>query len=184
VGPHAAVTAGWIGPVCASTFTAFVDQQSGLALDHVYPEELNAIRAEGRRLCEVGLFADRRQHLYRSAWSLFDLMRFGLHYARHQGVDDIMMGVHPRHAPFYRRFFGFTTAGAERQYATVNDHPVLLLRFDMHEAPQRQPLPRGLRYLIDHPVPAEEFENRVRLTPEKIAGTPLNDFSAEKRDAA
>jgi hypothetical protein len=177
VGSHAAVAMGRIGPVCASTLTAFADQERGLALDHVYPEELEAIRSAGRRLCEVGLFADRRQHMYRSAASLFDLMRYGVHFGWHQQLDDLVIGVHPRHAPFYRRLIGFKPAGPERRYATVNDAAVVLLRLDLHEAPQRRPLPRGLRYFIEHPVPAEEFDHRARLTSEQITGSRLEAFA-------
>jgi len=184
IGPHAAVVLGRIGPVCASTLTAFTDQAQGLALDHAYPDELEALRAAGRRLCEVGLFADRRQHLYRSAASLFDLMRFSVLYAMHQQMDDVVIGVHPRHAPFYRRLIGFKPAGPEKTYATVNDNAVVLLRLDLHEAPNRRPLPRGLRYFLEHPVSDEAFEQRVRLTPDTIRGTPLEAFTAAKSEPA
>lgn len=176
IGPHAAVAVGRIGPVAVSTLTSFIDQDHGLALDHVYPQELEAIRSAGRRLCEIGLFADRRQQFYRNVASLFDLMRFGVLYAWHQQVDDIVIGVHPRHMPFYRRLIGFQPAGPERKYATVNDNAVVLLRLDLHEAPSRQPMPRGLRYFWEHPVADEEFERRARLTPDVITKTPLEAF--------
>jgi hypothetical protein len=178
IGTQTAVTLGRIGPVCASTLTSFIDQDRGLALDHVYPEELASMRAAGRRLCEIGLFADRRQHLYRNAAALFELMRYGYHFGCHQQADDLVIGVHPRHAPFYRRLIGFQPAGPERSYATVNDHAVVLLRLDLHEAPRRKPLPRGLRYFVENPVPATQYDQRVRLTAEKIADSPLETFAA------
>jgi len=176
LGDRTAVVIGRIGPVCASTLTAHGDGARGLALDEVYGEELSQLRAAGRRLCEVGLFGDRRHHLYRSADSLFELMRYVFHFACHRPADDIVIGVHPRHAPFYRRLIGFRPAGPERSYEKVKDHPVVLLRLDLHAAPRQRRLPRGLKYFLENPIPAETYAQRARLTPEIVSSTALAAF--------
>ena len=176
VGPQTAVILGRIGPVCASTLSAYLDTPEGLPLDSVYGEELAALRDSGRRISEVGLFADRREKLVRSADSLFDLMRFAYYYCRHHGMDDIMIGVHPRHMPFYCRLIGFDMAGEERQYATVNDRPVILLRLDLRTCEQAERLPRGLKYFMNNPLPAEAFANKASLDEPAWRGTAIAAF--------
>ena len=177
IGPHAAVMLGRIGPVCVSTLTACVDQARGLALDHWYPRELEAIRAAGRRLCEISLSADRREHLHRGGASLLALMRYAVHYAMYQQTDDTVIGVHRKHAPFYRWLIGFRPAGGERLPGGGHDKATVLLRLDLREAPDRSPLPSGLRYCLEHPVPNDQFEQRLRLSPQTIAGTPIESFA-------
>jgi hypothetical protein len=57
-------------------------------------------------------------------------------YARDiERVDDLCIAVHPRHAPFYARAFGFTRFGAEKPYHAVNDAPAVGLRLDLHRPP-------------------------------------------------
>src|SRR4051812_1164893 len=73
VGPQTLVITGCLGPMAATTLSAYTDSPAGLPLDSVYPEEIGALRKQGRKLMEVGLFGDRRDHLVRSSEGLFDL---------------------------------------------------------------------------------------------------------------
>src|SRR5690606_13047267 len=143
--------------------SSYLDSSRGLPLDRCYGQELNALRRERRSLLEVGLFADRREQVNRSLDSLLELMRYAFYFGVHTNTDDLMIGVHPRHAPFYVRRIGFEVAGPEKAYATVRDHPAVLLRLDLKDAQQRARTPRGLRYFLDRPLPPDAFDQRYRL---------------------
>lgn len=180
IGANTSVVLGCLGPLPVSTVTAYTDGPAGLPLDTVYHAELQATRAAGRRIMEVGLFADRREHLNRAAEGLFELMRFVYYFALYLPVDDVVIGVHPRHVPFYTRFFGFDQAGGMRNYPTVKDRPAVLLRFDMHSIPGRPALPKGLAYFVENPVSDAMFDRRFRFDEATIAGSPVARFLATR----
>src|SRR5437660_92608 len=74
LGPHTLVVTGCLGPLSVSTLSAYVDNPAGVPLDAVYRAELDGLRKQGRRIMEVGLFADRRDHIARTAPGLPELM--------------------------------------------------------------------------------------------------------------
>lgn len=181
VGPNTAVIIGCLGPLAVGTISAYTDGPSGLPLDTVYLPEINALRRNGRKLVEVGLFADRREHINRAADGLFALMRFSYFFGFPMECDDIIIGVHPRHAPFYMRLLGFERIGAVRSYPTVKDHAVVLLRLQLKESLQAVPLPKGLAYFTEAAVPAKAFDHRFRFNPADIIDSRLGRFIAERK---
>ena len=176
VGPHSAVLLRRIGPVVASTLTAYLDGPAGLPLDHVYAPELAVLRADGRRLSEVGLFADRREELARSLNGVLELMRHAFYYTLRAGADDVLIGVHPRHAPFYRRLIGFEMAGEQRTCPSVLDHAVVLLRLDLRAAADHPRPPRGLRYFLENPLPADHYTQRYRFDTPSVVRSAISPF--------
>ncbi len=181
VGDRTAVIVGGLGPVVVSTLTALADGPDGLPLDRVYRRELDELRAQDRTLIEVGLFADRRRHLARTAEALFQLMRYAFYYGVEQGMTDFVIGVHPRHARFYVRAFGFDYLGQETTYSAVNDHPVVLLRRNIQASLQADPLDPALAYFVEHPVDPTTYSRRFLFKVEEVAGTKLEEFLASKR---
>ncbi|MCC7192600.1 MAG: hypothetical protein IT444_07445 [Phycisphaeraceae bacterium] len=183
VGPHAAVISAQIGEVTVSTLTAFADGPVGLPLDRVYEAELKAFRAEGRSLMEVGLFADRRIELHRTAESLFELMRYAFYYGLRTKVTDFVIGVHPRHARFYTRAFGFEAIGGTRTYPAVNHRPVVLLRGDLDAKLKLTPLHPALDYFVNNPVPTTLFDERFSFAASALGGSIIEQFlAAQARD--
>ncbi|MEX0775771.1 MAG: hypothetical protein WD042_08680 [Phycisphaeraceae bacterium] len=174
-----AVVLGLLGPQVISTLTCMLDGQQGLPLDLVYRKELEALRQRGRRLCEIGLFADRREHLARSLVSLFGLMRIGIYYAVATGCDDIVIGVHPHHAPFYRRALAFELIGELDTHPTVCDAPVVLLRMDLAKLllPNK---PRGLAFVTESPVPASLYADRFTFDPRLVTGSAVDQYLRAK----
>jgi hypothetical protein len=164
--PHAAtndavVARGCVEGLCVSTLSAYVDDPDhGLPLDSVYRPELDRLREDGHRLLELGLFADRRAHLDRSFHALLELMRLTTWFGLHRGCTHAVIGVHPHHAPFYRRMLGFEASGDPTTYDVVNDHPVVLLTLDWQAQTTRRRVPRGLRILHDQPIPDHAFDHR------------------------
>jgi hypothetical protein len=179
VSPGTVVIVGNIRSVVVTTLSAFVDTNAsagGLPLDRVYGPQLDALRLKGRTLMEVGLFADRRHNLTRTAETLFQLMRFAFHYGVESNVTDFVIGVNPRHARFYERSFGFQVFGPVHQYAAVNDNPVVLLRGDLEHELKQSSLHPALKFFVDHPVPSDTFEPRVQLSAAMLTGTPIAAF--------
>lgn len=159
-GPQAAVIVGRLGDVTVATMTAILDNPAGLPLDTVYKTELDAMRADGRRLMELGLFADRRERIGRSLTAILELMRYVFHFGMVNQRTDGVIGVHPRHAAFYTKYFSFRIAGRETTYATVKDRPVILLRLDWQKLLAQEPKPMGLAYFLEHRIAQESFAER------------------------
>lgn len=183
VGPQTLVVTGCLGPLSVSTLSVYLDSPVGLPLDSVYKDALAKLRGDGRRIMEVGLFGDRRDHLNRSAEGLFELMRFAYFYAIYNKVDDAVIGIHPDHAAFYKRFFAFEQIGDSRDYPTVKNNPVIPLRLDLHTAPKLDPLPKGLRYFAENELPERVFANRFGFDEGQVASSPIAQFLNYKKGA-
>ena len=111
------------------TLTLRWDGPRGLRADETYGEQLNAARAQGRHVCELGRFAvARTAHSSAVIEALFDEVHQIVRDRR--GIDDVFIEVNPRHAAFYRHKFGFCVAAEERQCARVLA-PSVLLRLEV-----------------------------------------------------
>ena len=111
------------------TLTLGLDSRDGLLADAMYGEEINAVRAQGRSVCELTKLAvDLDDGSKRVLASLFHTAYI---YGRLiNRVTDVFIEVNPRHAPFYRRMLGFVQAGPERSCPRVNA-PAVLLRLEL-----------------------------------------------------
>ena len=103
-----------------AALTAVPDSPLGLPADELYSQELNTLRRQGRRLCEVisfGVNLDVNDSLI-----LGRLFR-GLHtYAyRIARQTDFVVTVTPRHARYYRRLLCFEGLGPEKAHPRVRD---------------------------------------------------------------
>ena len=117
------------------TLTVRLDREDGLLADHLYPSEVQRLRTEGRRLCEIVKFAVEGsincKHL------LAALFHVAFIFARRVNkCSDLLIEVNPRHAAFYCRLLQFEPLGEERLSARVNAHAVLL-RLDLDYANQQ-----------------------------------------------
>ncbi|WP_329743186.1 N-acyl amino acid synthase FeeM domain-containing protein [Dyella sp. A6] len=180
VGPHACVIWGPDGANVGYTMTLFRDNPLGLALDSVYRPYLDQLRDQGRQLLEVGMLADRREVAARGMKALFNMMRWAIYFGLHTGVTDIMIGVHPRHAAFYTRCYGFEEFAPPTTYALVRDNPVVLLRLRLHEGLAKDVLPRGLADARDNPVPRSAFSSRFGFLPEQLYGSRIAAFLKDR----
>ncbi len=206
IGPHTAVFCGTNDNGIQSTLTAIVDDDEAapeLPLDLVYKKELDALRRQGRRLIEYGMFAHRGQILWESSWgsipgtfdrdqpkksrcikeSLYELMRLAFYFGLTRNSTDFVIGVHPRHAAFYRRAFGFIQVGHEaRPYSTVKNQPVVLLHGSLEKSLKMTRTPYVLDYCLHHPVQLDAFGNRFRFNRNPAANPHLiNGYLSYKR---
>jgi hypothetical protein len=111
--------------------TAVSDSPAGLPADSLYRPELDALRASGRRLCEIiSLGVDSRAA--RGTEVLVKLFNHVYLLARRiRGATDFVITVNPRHAGFYQKTLLFTAAGPGREYDKVGGAPALLMRLDL-----------------------------------------------------
>ena len=120
----------------------------------------------------------------RTAQGLLELMRFSFYYAIHSRCDDVVIGVHPEHAPFYRRIFGFELIGDVRKYPIVKDNPATLLRFNLQARTQLDPLPRGLWFFAQNELAESVFAPRFLFDDPGLQSSLIARFLAYKRAMA
>lgn len=177
LGDRSVVVVGSIKPVIVSTLTAILDGPQGVPLDRVYRKELDSLRDQGRLILEFGLFADRRRDLARTAEAIFELMRFVFFFGVHHEVTDYIMGVHPRHARFYCRTFGFKVIGEPKSYAAVNNRPVVLMYGDfLNRFEEVRKVHAIYRHFFKNPVDAQTFDQRYRFPAAEISGSRIDRF--------
>jgi hypothetical protein len=117
------------------TLTVGLDSDEGLFVDETYRGEVDALRAEGRRVCELTRFAvDAEADSKAVLTSLFGLA-YMITRALHNATD-VLVEVNPRHVAFYRRILGFCVASAERVCERVKA-PAVLLRLEISELERR-----------------------------------------------
>jgi hypothetical protein len=176
VGQHACVILGQDGPDVGYTMTLFRDNPMGLALDSVYGSCLDELRRKGRRLLEVGMRADRRRCAARGITALLSMMRWAIHFALHADLTDIIIGVHPRHAQFYARCYGFEEFAPPASYPLVRDNPVVPLRLRLLDRLKKDELPRGLADARDNRIPDSAFSRRFAFEPEQLRDSLIAGF--------
>ena len=118
-----------------STLTQVFDTPLfGLPMDSLYKEELDALRAQGRKITELSALATPREMRWCNL--MVFLSRTMFEYSRMNGVDDICIMVNPKHVKFYKTMFLFEDFGPERFYAGVGA-PAVALRIDMDHIEQK-----------------------------------------------
>lgn len=114
-----------------ATVTLVFDTQKRLPCDEIFHQELEALRAQGRRVAEVTRLAIDERHTG-SKSLLVALFNFIFVSARRvRNYDDFVIEVNPRHVNYYKRLLKFDIVGSERPCPRVNDAPAVLLRVDL-----------------------------------------------------
>ena len=142
------------------TISVSFDSARGLLADDLFHEELDALRADGRRLCEFTKLA--MDHVVKSKRVLASLFHAAYIWSHLRlGFDDVVIEVNPRHVRYYQRMLGFTVMGPERLNRRV-DAIAVLMRLDFSHARQQiarfagRPEPPGERSLYPHFFSAKE----------------------------
>jgi hypothetical protein len=123
------------GGATVGTVTIGLDGPHGLLADQSYAEEVSALRARGRRVCELGRLALAEQADTKTVLSILFSLAYGVGKAL-QDVTDVFIEVNPRHVAFYRRVFGFVTDAGERFCERVQA-PAVLLRTSVEQLEMR-----------------------------------------------
>lgn len=114
------------------TLTVRNDVGNGLLADALYQPQIERLRAQGGRVCEVGRLAMDPGHTGQEA--LATLFQVGFLVARYACErTDCFIEVHPRHAEFYAHMLGFRQAGDEATCPRVGA-PAVLMHLPLAEA--------------------------------------------------
>jgi hypothetical protein len=101
------------------------DGYHGLKSDEIFPAEMAALRAQGRRLCEFTQLA--LEHGVPSLTVLVALFHIAQLYAHRMNEAELLViEVNPRHVAFYRRMLGFKVCSEARQNPRVQAPAVLM----------------------------------------------------------
>lgn len=120
------------GGVIVATLTVVFDSAIKLPADALYAPELDALRSEGRRLCEIVSLVSaetRRLSALKLIRHMFKLAYLTTYYL--ENGTDFVITVNPNHAAFYRKGMLFEQVGGERSYEKVSGAPAVLLRLDL-----------------------------------------------------
>jgi hypothetical protein len=117
------------------TLTLGLDSSKPLLVEELYQCEIDSLRAEGRKVCELTKLAVDKTH--GSKRVLASLFHIAYIYGRvMQGHTDVVIEVNPRHVAFYKRMLGFKEFGPERLCSRVNA-PAVLLRLELEYVDQQ-----------------------------------------------
>lgn len=127
-------------PQPLATLSMIPDSPLRLPLDAECLAEASALRAAGRRLCEVARLAnaglpDAPETTRRAL--VLELFRLAYLDALRQGATDLVISVVPRHARFYRHVLLFETLGEPRAYRAVGGTVGVPLRLNLETAAAR-----------------------------------------------
>ena len=120
----------------------------GLPSDNAFKEELDVLRAQGKRLCEVTNQAIEPE--FRKTALPTEFMRCALAHILNSGLDLAIAAVSPSHHGFYD-LIGFRKIGSERSYSEKLHDPVISMSLDMERF--RNPAPAANvvdRFVFDY----------------------------------
>jgi hypothetical protein len=112
------------------TLTLIGDGELGNPMESIYGDEVQSLRDKGLYFGELSCLADRRQPGPETLRILTNLDGLISQYARHNGMDLLLIAVHPKHEAFYRRLFGYKHIGKLRSYPSVGDRPAVAAAHD------------------------------------------------------
>jgi len=115
--------------VTVATITAALDQDNGLFVGRVYPDEVRRLRDEGRRLGEfTKLAVDESVRSHTVLGAIFHAAC--IYLIQLHRCTDALIEVNPRHVRFYQRMLGFDRFGEQRLDPSVGA-PAVLMRLDL-----------------------------------------------------
>ncbi|MBA2482472.1 MAG: hypothetical protein H0V44_17550 [Planctomycetes bacterium] len=121
-----------------STMTVAFDSPVGLPADALYRDELDRLRTQGRRPCEMISLASEGVPFREGTEALKQMFRLAHLSATYlEGATDMIITVNPRHTAFYERTLLFTRIGELRSYAKVGGAPAVLMRIALDTAQAR-----------------------------------------------
>jgi len=107
----------------------------GLPSDKIYPEEINRLRAKNRRIVEItSLAAKPCKEAVNAFLHVFKWLGV---YSIVKGYDDMVISVHPKHAPFYEDILLFDRIGGLKYYPGLKEAPAYLEWTDLQTLPER-----------------------------------------------
>jgi hypothetical protein len=138
--PTSQIFVGKLEDQVVSTVSLIGDGELGLPMETIFGAEVQALRQQGERLAEVSCLADRRQDGRRFLSTFRQLTRLMAQFARYEGIQSLLITVHPRHVRFYEDLLGFVPISdrvASCPY--VRGNPAVALRLEFARIDRERP---------------------------------------------
>jgi len=116
------------------TVTVGYDSPEGMLAEEIYKPEIDALRAQGRRVGELSKLAIDEN--IGSKQLLASLIHIAYLYGVIHECTDAIIEIVPRHKTFYEKMLGFKQIGEERINNRVN-FPVLLMHLELEYMRQK-----------------------------------------------
>jgi hypothetical protein len=163
-----------------STATIIPDSPLGLPMDELYKPELDILRQQNKKICEIGMLASNTD-LFEGGVSLmlnskkmfliFYLFKCVFDYALNVlKLDCMCITINPKHALTYD-FLLFNDIGGLKNYDSVNGAPAIAKCLDLNNAEKecREKKKEGLYHMFFlKKTAAEKFDSRIILTPSDL----------------
>ncbi len=127
------------GGTVVGTVGCYPDSSCGLPMEVTFPQEIQQLRAQGRRLVEVGCLALNSEFFVKQQASLrnierqshlFKLCKTIINYTRlFSGATDMVIGCQPQHQILYK-YLLFETISDVRTHQSVGNIPSVLMRLN------------------------------------------------------
>lgn len=148
-----------------STLSLVRDGELGLPMEQIYADTVADRRAAGLRLAEVSCLADRRSGIERFFGLFCDLSRVMVQLACREGIDQLLIAVHPRHAAIYRRYMAFRQIGQRKDYELVCGNPAVPLCLDLNEIAKNRP--KSWERFFGDPLPPSVLQTQPIATDDR-----------------
>lgn len=149
-----------------STVSLIGDGRLQVPMESVFADQIGDLRRRSFVFGEVSCLADRRRELSRALPVVVQMFRLLGQYARHQGMDGLVIACHPKHSRFYRRFIGFEPISSEFAYPNARNRPAIACLLDFHVMDANPP--PMYSQLFGSAIPVSELERRP-MDPEQVA---------------
>lgn len=116
------------------TVTVGYDSEEGMLADEIYKPEIDALRAQGKRIGELSKLAIDEN--IGSKQLLASLIHIAYLYGVIHECTDAIIEIVTRHKAFYEKMLGFKQIGEERLNPRVN-FPVVLMHLELDYMRQR-----------------------------------------------
>ena len=158
-----------------TTLSLVIDGELGVPMESTCPGVIEQRRRQGLVVGEVTCLADRRSDIRRFLPNFCMLTRLMAQYARRQGVDQLLVITHPRHARFYSRLMGFEVTTDVTSCPHVRDNPAVALCLDFAKV-DRHP-PKLYDAIFGEQLPTDELQSTPMTEDERENLEPLVDPS-------
>ncbi len=179
--PETTTLVALVDDIVVATATIIPNSPLGLPMDDLYHEELEGLRRDGKKFCEISMLAHNSDLLSerlplmfnaKKMFLVFFLFRYILDFIRTQtDIQYICIAINPKHESIYESLY-FKHLGPLRSYAKVNGAPAIAKILDIstiEEESAASSRKNLYRMFFSGTIDPCHFQGKIRLTPEDIA---------------